>query len=204
MVIPKSAEHEVGGLGTEGEHGLAGFEGRPQLRKGEPYCSRSCISQPIGGDDDPLRHDAKRPGQDRVHSAIGLMRQNIIGWPASCTLRRRRAVQKQFKARAVDRSEIVSELGKSDTAARSVRSAVCHCETRRAPATCSPMPRPISATPTRNTSSAGFISMARRAIRGRPRVGFSFRRPRAIAAPRQFSATCCFRASMCPGRRRVA
>src|ERR1700758_2512654 len=135
MVIPKSAEHEVGGLGTEGEHGLAGLGGRPNLRKGEPYCSRSCISQPIGGDDDPLRHDAKRPGQDRVHSAIGLMRQNIIGWPASCTLRRRRAVQKQFKARAVDRSEIVSELGKSDTAARSVRSAVCHCETRRAPAT---------------------------------------------------------------------
>jgi hypothetical protein len=44
-------------------------------------------------------------------------------------------VQKEFKARAVDRGEIVSELGKSETAARNVRSAVCHSETRRAPAT---------------------------------------------------------------------
>ncbi len=35
----------------------------------------------------------------------------------------------------MDRGEIVSKLGKSDTAARRVRSAVHHCETGRAPAT---------------------------------------------------------------------
>jgi len=63
------------------------------------------------------------------------MRQNIVGCSASCTFRRRGAMQKEFKARAVDRGEIVLELGKSDTAPRSVRSAVSHCETRHAPAT---------------------------------------------------------------------
>src|SRR5712671_5603214 len=135
MVIPKPAEHEVGGLGTECEQGLAGFEGRSQLRQSKPYCSRSRISQPIGCDDNPLGREAKRPGQYRVHSAVGLVRQDIVGWPASCALRRRGAVQEQLKARAVDRGEIVPELGKSDTAARDVRSAVYHCEAGRAPAT---------------------------------------------------------------------
>src|SRR6266478_4204110 len=135
MVIPKPAEHEVGGLGTECEQGLAGFEGRSQFRQSKPYCSRSRISQPIGCDDNSLRRDAKRPGQYRVHAAIGLVGQDIVGWPAACALHRRRAVQKQFKAGAVDRRKIVSELGKSDTAPRSVRSAVSDCEARRAPAT---------------------------------------------------------------------
>src|SRR6516162_7916875 len=94
MVVAEPAEHEVGGLHTEGEHSLTGFEGRSPLREGEPDGSRSRISQPIGADDDPIRREAKWPGQDCVHSAIGLMGQDIVGWPGSRTLRRRRAVQK--------------------------------------------------------------------------------------------------------------
>src|SRR5260370_18635322 len=133
--MAKRADEEVGGIGAGGGEGHAGCEGGSQLRQSKPYCSRSRISQPIGCDDNSLRRDAKRPGQYRVHAAIGLVGQDIVGWPAACALRRRRAVQKQFKARAVDRREIVSELGKSDTAPRSVRSAVSDCEARRAPAT---------------------------------------------------------------------
>jgi hypothetical protein len=135
MVVAEPAEHEIGGLGTEGEHSLAGFEGRSHLRQSKPNCSRSRIPQPIGCDDNPLRRDAKRPGQYRVHSAVGLVGQDIVSWPAFCALCCRGAVQEQFKARAVDRGEIVPELGKSDTAARDVRSAVCHYEAGRAPAT---------------------------------------------------------------------
>src|SRR5260370_10408828 len=111
MVIPKPAEHEVGGLGTECEQGLAGFEGRSQLRQSKPYCSRSRISQPIGCDDNSLRRDAKRPRQYRVHAAIGLVGQDIVGWPPARALRPPRAVQQQLKARAGERSEIESETG---------------------------------------------------------------------------------------------
>src|SRR6266705_1061624 len=41
-------------------------------------------------------------------------------------------MQKQLKAEAMDRREIVSEFGKSDTAPRSIRSAVSDCEAWRA------------------------------------------------------------------------
>jgi len=135
MTITEPAEHEVGGLGAESEHRLAWYDNGPQLREGEPDDGRSCISQPIGGDGDPLGRDAERRRQNGIHTAIGLMAQDIVGWPTYCSLRRRHAVQKQFKARALDRGEIVSELGKSDTATRGVRSAVSHCESRSAPAT---------------------------------------------------------------------
>jgi hypothetical protein len=135
MTITEPAEHIVGGLGAKSEHRPAWCERGLPLREGEPDGSRSSVSQPIGGDDNPLRREAKRPGQERVHSAIGLVGQDIVGWPGSRALRRRCAVQKLLKARAVDRSKIVSELRKSATAAWGIRSAVCHREARRAPAT---------------------------------------------------------------------
>src|SRR5882672_9462372 len=160
MVIPEPAEHGVGGLGTEGEHSLAELEGRSHWRQSKPHRSRSRIPQPTGGDDDPLSREAKWPGQDRVHSAIGLMRQNIVGCSASCTFRRRGAMQKEFKARAVDRGEIVLELGKSDTAPRSVRSAVSHCETRHAPATNLAVIDMRKAGPTRSSSRVRIIAAA--------------------------------------------
>src|SRR5580658_5549206 len=50
-------------------------------------------------------------------------------------------------------------------------------------ARCSPMPRRISAMPTRSTSLAGFISTARQAIRIRRRAGSNSPQPRAIAVP---------------------
>src|SRR5260221_6328434 len=134
MVVTESAEHEIGGLGAEGERCLARLETRPQLRKGEPDGSRSSVSQPIGRDDDPLGREAKRRRQDCVHAAIGLMRQDIVGWPAPRALRRRGAAQKQVEARAADRPEIVTELGKAGMAPRGVRSAVCHGEAGREPA----------------------------------------------------------------------
>src|SRR5258708_22721439 len=81
MAITEAAEHEVGGLGTEGERCLARPQTRPQLRKGEPDGSRSSVSQPIGGDDDPLGREAKRRCQDFVHAALGLMPPEVVGRP---------------------------------------------------------------------------------------------------------------------------
>src|SRR5260221_6279752 len=98
MVVTESAEHEIGGLGAEGERYLARLETRPQLRKGEPDGSRSSVSQPIGGDDDPLGREAKRRRQDCVHAAIGLMRQGIGGWAAPPALRPPGGGQKQGRA----------------------------------------------------------------------------------------------------------
>src|SRR5258707_59790 len=79
MAITEAAEHEVGGLGAEGERCLARLEARSQLCKGEPDGSRSGVSQPVGGDDDPLGREAKRRRQDRVHAPVGLMWQDIVG-----------------------------------------------------------------------------------------------------------------------------
>src|SRR5271169_2454032 len=120
MTIAEPSEHEICGLGTEGEYRLARFEGRPQLREREPDGGRSSVSQPIRRDDDPLRRDAERRRQDGVHAAIGLMRKDVVARLACRTLRRRGAMQKQFEARATDHGEIVPELGKSKTAARGV------------------------------------------------------------------------------------
>src|SRR5260221_11454674 len=83
MVVTESAEHEIGGLGAEGERCLARLETRPQLRKGEPDGSRSSVSQPIGGDEDPLGGEAKRRRQECCHSAIGLLAHDRSGWPRS-------------------------------------------------------------------------------------------------------------------------
>jgi TPR repeat protein len=47
------------------------------------------------------------------------------------------------------------------------------------------------------------LGRLRRATRARRRAGSSWRRPRAIAAPRRCWATCCSRASTCRGRRRA-
>src|SRR5260221_11047319 len=82
MVVTESAEHEIGGLGAEGERCLARLETRPQLRKGEPDGSRSSVSQPIGGDSQPPGREANRPPRECVHAAISLMRHDIIGSPA--------------------------------------------------------------------------------------------------------------------------
>src|SRR5258708_20261325 len=81
MVVTKSTEHEIGGLGAEGNHGLARFEGRPQLVKGKPDRRRPRISEPIGCDDDLLRRETKRRRQDRVHAALCLVRHHILGSP---------------------------------------------------------------------------------------------------------------------------
>ena len=88
MTITEPAEHEVGGLGAESEHRLAWYDNGPQLREGEPDDGRSCISQPSGGDGDPLGRDAERRRQNGIHTAIGLMAQDIVGWPTYCSLRR--------------------------------------------------------------------------------------------------------------------
>src|SRR5260370_40406081 len=81
MAITEAAKHEVGGLGTEGERCLARPQTRPQLRKGEPDGSRSSVSQPIGGDDDPLRGPGKPRGQEWLPAATGLRRANGVGPP---------------------------------------------------------------------------------------------------------------------------
>src|SRR5271169_6641865 len=117
MVIAEPAEHEVGGLSAEGEHSLARLESRPQLSEGEPDGSRSCVSQPICRNDDPLRRNAERRPQDGIHATIGLVRQDVVARPASGALRRRGAMQKQFKAAAAYRIEIVPEFGKPGAAA---------------------------------------------------------------------------------------
>src|SRR5260221_2957550 len=75
MVVTESAEHEIGGLGAEGERCLARLETRPQLRKGEPDGSRSSVSQPIGGEDDPLLREAHDRTQAFVLGALGLLHQ---------------------------------------------------------------------------------------------------------------------------------
>src|SRR5260221_12737382 len=90
MAITEAAEHEVGGLGTEGERCLARLEARSQLRKGEPDGSRSGVSRPVGCDDDSLGGEAKRRWENCVRAAVGLMRQDIGGRPTPAGLRRKR------------------------------------------------------------------------------------------------------------------
>src|SRR5260221_13438560 len=75
MVGTESAEHEIGGLGAEGERCLARLETRPQLRKGEPDGSRSSVSQPIGGDEHPHGREANDRTQAFVLGALGLLHQ---------------------------------------------------------------------------------------------------------------------------------
>jgi len=111
MPITEAAEHEIGGLGAEGEHRLAWFESRPQLRESKPDGGRSGISQPICCDDDPLTRDAERRRQNGVHSAISLMRQDVVAGPVSRVFRRGGAMQKQFAAGMANRGEIVLEFG---------------------------------------------------------------------------------------------
>src|SRR5258708_23963491 len=82
MVVTESAEHEIGGLGAEGERCLARLETRPQLRKGEPDGSRSSVSQPIGGDDHPPLREAKPRPPDCGHAAPGPLRQRRYRRPA--------------------------------------------------------------------------------------------------------------------------
>src|ERR1700739_159598 len=123
MVIAEPAEHEVGGLSAEGEHSLARIESRPQLSEGEPDRRRSCISQAICRNDDPLRGNAEWRRQDGAHAAIGLVRQDVVAGPASAALRRCSAMQKQFKAGAAYRIEVVPEFEKPGAAAGTVGSA---------------------------------------------------------------------------------
>ena len=133
MAIAEPAEHEVGGLSAEGEHSLARIESRPQLSEGEPDGRRSCISQPICRNDDPLPRNAERRRQNAIHAAIGLMWKDVVARLASGVVRCRRAMQKQFKAGAPYRIEVVPEFGKPGAAAGAVGSAVRHCQARRAP-----------------------------------------------------------------------
>src|ERR1700741_3663901 len=107
MVVAKSAEHEIGGLGTKDESRLTRSERRPQLREREPDGGRSCVSQPIRRDDDPLASDAKRRCENGVHPAIRLMWQDVVAGPAPDGLCRRGAMQKQFEAGVVNGGEIM-------------------------------------------------------------------------------------------------
>src|ERR1700752_3623227 len=91
MVVAKSAEHEIGGLGTKDEYRLARSERRPQLREREPDGCRSCVSQPIRGDDDPLACDTERRCKNGIHAAIGLMWQDVVAALAADVLCRRGA-----------------------------------------------------------------------------------------------------------------
>ena len=134
MAVTEPPEHEIGGLGAEGEHRLARLESRPQLSEGEPDGSRSCVSQPICRNDDPLRRNAERRPQDGIHATIGLVRQDVVARPASGALRRRGAMQKQFEARVTYRGEIMPKLGKSETTARRIRAAIRYCQASHPPA----------------------------------------------------------------------
>src|SRR5260370_17810072 len=134
MVIAEPAEHEVGGLSAERELGLAPFESRSQLHEGEREGSRSCVSKSIRRNDDPLGCDAEGRRQNGIHAAIGLVRQDVVARPASGALRRRGAMQKQFKARVTYRGEIMPKLGKSETTARRIRAAIPYCQASHPPA----------------------------------------------------------------------
>src|SRR5271166_5286510 len=134
MTIAEPSEHEIGGLGTEGEYRLSTFEGRSQLRESQPDGRRSRVSQTIRRDDDPLTRDAERRRQNGIDATIGLMRQDVVGRMACSALRRCRAMQKQFKARITYRGEIVPKLGKSETAARGIGAAIRYCQAGQAPA----------------------------------------------------------------------
>ena len=134
MAIAEPAKHEVRGLSAEGENSLAELESPPQLSEGELYGSRSCVSQTIRRDDNPLGCDAERRRQNGIHATIGLVRQDVVARPASGALRRRGAMQKQFKAGAAYRIEIVPEFGKTGAATGTVGSAVRYCQPGRAPA----------------------------------------------------------------------
>src|SRR5271169_3573258 len=87
MTIAEPSEHEIGGLGTEGEYRLARFEGRPQLCEGEPDGSRSCVSQTIRRNDDPLTRDSEQRRQNGINATIGLMRQDVVGRMTCSALR---------------------------------------------------------------------------------------------------------------------
>ena len=134
MTITEPAEHEIGGLGAEGEHRLARFESGSQLRQSEPDGGRSRISQPICRDHNPLTRDAEGRRQNGIHSAIGLMRQDVVAGRVSRVFRRSGAMQKQFAAGMADRGEIVLEFGESETAARGVGAALRYGKAIHTPA----------------------------------------------------------------------